>query len=79
MVKSGLQGMTVRGVTKRSYWKYEADMKDCVECPNLPVSYEDVYLERGFRKSPPEKKDVTITESSNIGNRRTKEPVKNTR
>ena len=79
MVKSGLQGMTVRGVSKRSYWKYEADMKDWVECPNLPVSYEDVYLERGFRKSPPEKKDVTITESSNIGNRRTKEPVKNTR
>ena len=56
MVKSGLQGMTVRGVTKRSYWKYEADMKDWVECPNLPVSFEDVYLERGFRKSPPEKK-----------------------
>ena len=79
MVKSGLQGMTVGGVTKRSYWKYEADSDEWVECPNLPVSYEDVYLERGFRKSPPEKKDVTITESSNIGNRRTKEPVKNTR
>ena len=79
MVKSGLQGMTVGGVTKRSYWKYEADMGQWVECPNLPVSYEDVYLQRGFRKSPPEKKDVTITESSNIGNRRTKEPVKNTR
>ncbi len=79
MVKSGLQGMTVSGVTKRSYWKYDADMKKWVECPNLPVSYEDVYLQRGFRKSPPEKKDVTITESSNIGNRRTKEPVKNTR
>jgi hypothetical protein len=71
--------MTVGGVTKRSYWKYEADSDEWVECPNLPVSYEDVYLERGFRKSPPEKKDVTITESSNIGNRRTKEPVKNTR
>lgn len=79
MVKSGLQGMTIGGVTKRSYWKYEADMDAWVECPNLPVSYEDVYLQRGFRKSPPEKKDVTITESSNIGNRRTKEPVKNTR
>ena len=79
MVKSGLQSMTVSGVTKRSYWKYEADSDEWVECPNLPVSYEDVYLERGFRKSPPEKKDVTITESSNIGNRRTKEPVKNTR
>jgi len=79
VVKSGLQGMTIGGVTKRSYWKYEADMDAWVECPNLPVSYEDVYLQRGFRKSPPEKKDVTITESSNIGNRRTKEPVKNTR
>ena len=79
MVKSGLQSMTVGGVTKRSYWKYEADSDEWVECPNLPVSYEDVYLQRGFRKSPPEKKDVTITESSNIGNRRTKEPVKNTR
>ena len=79
MVKSGLQSMTVSGVTKRSYWKYEADSDEWVECPNLPVSYEDVYLERGSRKSPPEKKDVTITESSNIGNRRTQEPVKNTR
>jgi len=79
VAKSGLQSMTVGGVTKRSYWKYEADSDEWVECPNLPVSYEDVYLERGFRKSPPEKKDVTITESSNIGNRRTKEPVKNTR
>lgn len=84
MVKSGLQGMTVRGVVKRSYWKYEADSDEWIECPNLPVSYEAVYLERGFRRSPPdatEKKDVTITESSNIGNRRTKkEPVKvNTR
>ena len=79
MVKSGLQGMTVRGVTKRSYWHFNKSMGKWVESPNLPVSFEDVYLERGFRKSPPEKKDVTITESSNIGNRRTKEPVKNTR
>ena len=79
MVKSGLQGMTVNGVNKRSYWHFNKSMGKWVECPNLPVSFEDVYLERGFRKSPPEKKDVTITESSNIGNRRTKEPVKNTR
>ena len=56
MVKSGLRSMTVSGVKKRSYWKYEADMDEWVECPNLPASYEDVYLERGFRKSPPEKK-----------------------
>ena len=56
MVKSGLQGMTVNGVKKISLWKYNESMDDWVECPNLPVSYEDVYLERGFRKSPPEKK-----------------------
>jgi len=56
VVKSGLQGMTVRGVKKISFWKYEADMDEWVECPNLPASYEAVYLERGFRKSPPEAK-----------------------
>ena len=56
MVKSGLQGMTVRGVKKRSYWKTSGSRDEWVECPNLPVSFEDVYLERGFRKSPPEKK-----------------------
>ena len=56
MVKSGLQGMTVNGVKKRSYWKYEADMDEWVECPNLPASYEAIYLERGFHKSPPEAK-----------------------
>ena len=56
MVKSGLQGMTVNGVKKRSYWHFNKSMGKWVECPNLPVSYEDVYLERGFRKSPPEKK-----------------------
>ena len=82
MVKSGLQSMSVNGVKKISLWKKSSG--GWVECPNLPSSYEHVYLERGFRKSPPdatEKKDVTITESSNIGNRRTKkEPVKvNTR
>ncbi len=56
MVKSGLQGMTVNGVKKRSYWHFNKSMGKWVECPNLPVSFEDVYLERGFRKSPPEKK-----------------------
>ena len=56
MVKSGLQGMTVGGVTKRSYWKYEPGYDEWVELPNLPASYEDVYLQRGFRKSPPEAK-----------------------
>ena len=56
MVKSGLQGMTVNGVKKISLWKYNESMNDWVECPNLPASYLDVYLERGSRKSPPEKK-----------------------
>ena len=56
MVKSGLQGMTVNGVKKRSYWHFNKSMGKWVECPNLPVSFEDVYLERGFRKSPPEKR-----------------------
>ena len=56
MVKSGLQSMTVNGVKKISLWKYNESMNEWVECPNLPASYLDVYLERGFRKSPPEKK-----------------------
>ena len=56
MVKSGLQSMTVRGVKKISLWKYEANTDEWVECPNLPASYEAIYLERGFHKSPPEKK-----------------------
>ena len=56
MAKSGLSGMTVGGVKKISLWKYEESYGEWVECPNLPISYMDVYLERGFRKSPPEKK-----------------------
>ena len=56
MVKSGLSGMTVSGVKKISLWKYEESYGEWVECPNLPASFIDVYLERGFRKSPPEKK-----------------------
>jgi len=59
VVKSGLSGMTVSGVKKISLWKYEesyGENGDWVECPNLPISFIDVYLERGFRKSPPEKK-----------------------
>ena len=56
MVKSGLQGMTVNGVKKISLWKYSESRDEWEECPNLPASFIDVYLERGFRKSPPEKK-----------------------
>ena len=63
MVKSGLQSMTVRGVKKISLWKYEADMDEWVECPNLPASYEAIYLERGFRKSPPEAKPEAKVEA----------------
>ena len=56
MVKSGLQSMTVNGVKKISLWKYNESMNEWVECPNLPASFIVVYLELGFRKSPPEKK-----------------------
>jgi len=56
VAKSGLSGMTVGGVKKISLWKYEESYGEWVECPNLPISYMDVYLERGFRKSPPEAK-----------------------
>ena len=56
MVKSGLQSMTVNGVKKISLWKYSESREEWEECPNLPVSFIDVYLERGFRKSPPEAK-----------------------
>ena len=56
MVKSGVSGMSVRGVKKISLWKYVESMDEWVECPNLPASFIDVYLERGFRKSPPEAK-----------------------
>ena len=58
MVKSGLQGMTVNGVKKISLWRYEKSLDEWEECPNLPASFIDVYLERGFRKSPPEKKEA---------------------
>ena len=56
MVKSGLQGMSVNGVKKISLWIYSETRDEWEECPNLPASFIDVYLERGFRKSPPEKK-----------------------
>ena len=54
MVKSGLSSMTVSGVQKISLWKYEESYGKWVEIPNLPATYLDVYLQRGFRKSPPE-------------------------
>ena len=51
-----------------------------IEYPNLPATFLDVYLKRGFVKSPPEpkktvsktpeKSDVTIPESPKIGDRR---------
>ena len=63
MVKSGLSGMTVGGVKKISLWKYEESYGKWIECPNLPISYMDVYLERGFRKSPPEAKPEAKVEA----------------
>ena len=55
MAKSGFQGMQVGGVQKISMWKYEESYGKWVELPNLPASYLDVYLKRGFRKRPPKK------------------------
>ena len=54
MAKAGFQGMDVGGVQKISLWKYEESYGKWVEIPNLPATYLDLYLQRGFRKSPPE-------------------------
>ena len=67
MAKSGLQSINVGGVTKRSYWKYEADMDRWIEYKNLPVTFENAYLQRGFRKSPPEETKQETVESQKKG------------
>ena len=79
MVKDATMSMSVGGVKKISLWRKSSSGK-WVECPNLPATFVDVYLKRGFVKSPPEpkktesktpeKSDVTITESPKIGDRR---------
>ena len=83
MVRNATMSMSVGGVKKISLWQ---EMKTSdgevkwIEYPNLPATFLDVYLKRGFVKSPPEpkktvsktpeKSDVTIPESPKIGDRR---------
>ena len=82
MVKDATMSMSVGGVKKITLWKESIvnGKPKWEEHPNLPITFLDVYLKRGFRKSPPEvketksktseKSDVTITESPKIGDRR---------
>ena len=82
MVRNATMSMSVGGVKKITlYQKMKTTEGEIwAEHPNLPATFLDVYLKRGFRKSPPEvketksktseKSDVTITESPKIGDRR---------
>ena len=82
MVRTAPMSMSVGGVKKITLWKESIvnGKPKWEEHPNLPITFLDVYLKRGFRKSPPEvketksktseKSDVTITESPKIGDRR---------
>ena len=82
MVRNATMSMSVGGVKKITVWKESIvnGKPKWEEHPNLPITFLDVYLKRGFRKSPPEvketksktseKSDVTITESPKIGDRR---------
>lgn len=83
MAKDATMSMSVGGVKKISLWQEmktsEGEVK-WIEYPNLPATFLDVYLKRGFVKSPPEpkktvsktpeKSDVTIAESPKIGDPR---------
>ena len=82
MVRNATMSMSVGGVKKITLWKESIvnGKPKWEEHPNLPITFLDVNLKRGFRKSPPEvketksktseKSDVTITESPKIGDRR---------
>ena len=82
MVRNATMSMSVGGVKKITLWKESIvnGKPKWEEHPNLPITFLDVYLKRGFVKSPPEpkktesktpeKSDVTITESPKIGDRR---------
>jgi hypothetical protein len=82
MVRNATMSMSVGGVKKISLWKESIvnGKPKWEEHPNLPITFLDVYLKRGFVKNPPEpkkaesktpeKSDVTITESPKIGDRR---------
>jgi len=50
--------MSVGGAEKISLWKYEESYGKWVECPNLPKSFLQKYLSRGFVQSPPEPEAV---------------------
>ena len=82
MARDATMSMSVGGVKKITLWKESIvnGKPKWEEHPNLPITFLDVYLKRGFVKSPPEpkktesktpeKSDVTITESPKIGDRR---------
>ena len=82
MAKDATMSMSVGGVKKITlYQKMKTTEGEIwAEHPNLPATFLDVYLKRGFVKSPPEpkktesktpeKSDVTIPESPKIGDRR---------
>ena len=82
MVRNATMSMSVGGVKKITLWKESIvnGKPKWEEHPNLPITFLDVYLKRGFVKSPPEpkktvsktpeKSDVTIPESPKIGDRR---------
>ena len=81
MAKDATMSMSVWGVKKITlYQKMKTTEGEIwAEHPNLPATFLDVYLKRGFVKSPPEpkktesktpeKSDVTITESPKVGDR----------
>ena len=66
--------MSVGGAEKISLWKFEPSMDTWVECPNLPKSFLQKYLDRGFVISPPEpepepeEKVQTFSEALESGN-----------
>jgi|TARA_R100000664_G_scaffold8615_3_gene14178 hypothetical protein len=82
MARDATMSMSVGGVKKITlYQKMKTTEGEIwAEHPNLPATFLDVYLKRGFVKNPPEpkkaesktpeKSDVTITESPKIGDRR---------
>ena len=81
MAKDATMSMSVGGVKIITlYQKMKTTEGEiCAEHPNLPATFLDVYLKRGFVKSPPEpkktesktpeKSDVPITESPKVGDR----------
>ena len=66
MAKDATMSMSVGGVKKISLWQEmktsEGEVK-WIEYPNLPATFLDVYLKRGFVKSPPEE-TVEVKEES---------------